>query len=130
VTGDDALWCVMKFERSGEALLNFVTGARHDPGWTISAYGRQGALIIKSGYLSGARVGDKEMAVLGIPKRLELQDKPRDPLMWSMERLLERVVGKIRGEHEALAFPSFRDGATVARVLMVSKVHRSRGWPA
>lgn len=129
VTGDDAFWCAFKFVHGGEALLNFVTGARHDPGWTISAYGRQGALIIKSGYLSGARVGDKEMAVLGIPKRLELQDKPRDPLMWSMERLLERVVGKIRGEHEALVFPTFRDGATVARVIDgIKSASESRGW--
>lgn len=129
VTGDDAFWCALKFARSGEALLNFVTGARHDPGWTINAYGRQGALVIKSGYLSGARVGDKDMAMLGIPKRLELPDKPRDPLMWSMVRLFERVVSKIRGEREALVFPTFRDGVTVARVMDgIRRASEVRGW--
>jgi predicted dehydrogenase len=123
VTGDDAFWCAMKFERGGEALLNFVTGARHDPGWSISAYGRQGTLVIKSGYLSGARVGDREMEVLGIPKRLELPDKPRDPLMWSMVRLFERVVAKIRGEKDALAHPTFRDACTVAQI--VDRIRRA-----
>ncbi len=117
VTGDDTFWGAMKFARGGEALLNFVTGARHDPGWSICAYGKEGALVIKSGYLSGARVGDKEMEVLGIPKRLELPDKPRDPLMWSMTRLFERVVAEIRGERDTLAFPTFRDAYAVARVV-------------
>ncbi len=129
VTGDDAFWCALKFAKGGEASLNFFTGVRHDPGWTINAYGRLGVLVIKSGYLSGARVGDKDMAVLGIPKRLELQDEPRDPMMWAMSKLFERVIAKIRGEHDALPFPTFRDGVVVARVIDgIRRASEARGW--
>lgn len=128
-TSDDAFWCALKFAKAGEASLNFFTGVRHDPGWTINAYGKLGVLVIKSGYLSGARIGDKDMAVLGIPKRLELKDEPRDPMMWAMSKLFERVVAKIRGERDAVAFPTFSDGVAVARVIdAVRRASDGHGW--
>jgi predicted dehydrogenase len=129
VTGDDAFWCVMRFERGGEALLNFVTGARQDLGWTIRAYGASGTLVVDSGQLLGMRDGDREMAVLPIPKRLELGDSPRDPLMWSMAKLAECVVAKIHRERDARAFPDFRDGAAVAQVIdAIRRASEMRGW--
>lgn len=128
-TGDDAFWCALKFAKAGDASLNFFTGVRHDPGWTINAYGKLGVLVIKSGYLSGARIGDKDMAVLGIPKRLELKDEPRDPMMWAMSKLFERVAAKIRGEKDALVFPTFSDGVAVAKVIdAVRRASEGRGW--
>ncbi|MBI3742497.1 MAG: Gfo/Idh/MocA family oxidoreductase, partial [Chloroflexi bacterium] len=93
ITADDALWCALQFER-GEALLNFVTGARYDPGWTINAYGALGTLVIKSGELLGRRDGDLHLEPLAIPKRLEQNEKPNDPLMWGMVKLFERVAAK------------------------------------
>lgn len=131
VTGDDAFWCALKFAKGGEAFLNFFTGVRHDPGWSINAYGRLGALVIKSGYLSGARIGDKDMAVLGIPKRLELKDEPRDPMMWAMSKLFERVVGKIRGVRNSLSFPTFGDGVRAVRVIeAIRRASEARDWYA
>lgn len=128
-TGDDAFWCALKFAKGGEAFLNFFTGVRHDPGWTINTYGRLGALVIKSGYLSGARVGDKDMAVLGIPKRLELKDEPRDPMLWAMAKLFERVIAKIREERDAFEFPTFTDGVAVAHLLdAVREASDARTW--
>jgi predicted dehydrogenase len=107
----------MQFARGGEALVSFVTGARHDPGWTISAYGQMGSLIVNSGQLVGMRDGDREMALLPIPKRLELGDNPRDPLMWSMVKLVERMVAKINGARDAKPFPDFRDGVAAAQII-------------
>ncbi|MBI3915233.1 MAG: Gfo/Idh/MocA family oxidoreductase [Chloroflexi bacterium] len=116
VTADDAFWCVMQFARGGEALLNFVTGARHDPGWTINAHGSLGTLVIKNGELWGRRDGDRELAPLGIPKRLEVTEKPNDPLLWGMVKLFERVVARIQGDN-AQIFPDFRDGVALARTI-------------
>ncbi len=113
---DDAFWCVMEFERGGEAVLSFITGARHDPGWTITAVGSVGTLVIKSGELWGRRDGDLHMAPLAIPQRLEQKEKPNDPLLWGMVRLIERVVAKIQGG-ESLPFPTFRDGVAVAEII-------------
>jgi predicted dehydrogenase len=147
---DDAFWCVLQFARGGEALLNFVTGARHDPGWAIGAYGEIGSLVVQGGQLLGMREGDREMAILPIPKRLELGDKPRDPLMWGMAKLIERVVAKINGERDALVashrqqnaplikrdtgdalrpFPDFRDGVAVARIIdAIRRASDEREW--
>lgn len=129
VTGDDAFWCVMQFTRGGEALVNFMTGARHDPGWTIHAYGQSGTLLIQSGQLLGMRVGDREMAILPIPKRLELSDQPRDPLRWGMAKLAERVVAKIDQTHDALSFPDFGDGVAVMEIIdAIRRASVERRW--
>ncbi len=129
VTGDDAFWLVLQFARGGEALVSFVTGARHDPGWTISAYGDNGSLVVSSGQLIGRRDGDREMAILPIPKRLELGDNPRDPLMWSMARLAERVAAKMNDVRSALAFPDFSDGVAVAQIVdAIRRASDERAW--
>jgi predicted dehydrogenase len=129
VSGDDAFWSVMDFAHGGEALVSFVTGARHDPGWTISAYGKKGSLVVNSGQLIGMRDGDREMALLPIPKRLELGDNPRDPLMWSMVKLAERMVAKIHRAHDAPPFPDFRDGFAVAQIIdAICRASDERTW--
>ncbi len=129
VTGDDAFWCVMQFARGGEALVNFMTGARHDPGWSLSAYGQRGTLLIQSGQLLGMRAGDREMAILPIPHRLELSDKPRDPMVWGMLKLFERVVSKITGRDESLPYPDFRDGSNVMQIIdAVRRASDERRW--
>lgn len=129
VTSDDAFWSVMRFARGGEALLNFVTGSRHESGWTISAYGSAGTLIVQSGQLLGMRDGDREIAILPIPKRLELGDNPKDPLMWSMARLAENLATKIRGEANVKSFPTLTDDIAVARVVdAIRKASDTRGW--
>lgn len=129
VTGDDAFWSVFQFAQGGEALLNFVTGARHDPGWTISAYGSAGTLIVNSGQLLGRRDGDREIALLPIPKRLELGDNPKDPLMWSMAKVAERMAAKINRESDLKPFPDFRDGIAVAKIIdAIRRASDTRGW--
>ena len=117
VTGDDAFWSVLQFARGGEALLSFVSGTRHDPGWTISAYGSQGSLVVSSGQLVGMREGDSEMAVLPVPRRLEVGDNPRDPLMWSMAKLAERMIAKVNGARDTQPFPDFRDAVAVENIV-------------
>ncbi len=129
VSGDDAFWCVFQFARGGEALFSFVTGARHDPGWTIGAYGQTGSLVNKGGQLWAMREGDREMGLLPIPKRLELGRDPDDPLMWGMAKLIERAATKINGIPESLPVPDFRDGLAVAQI--VDAIRRSsdeRRW--
>ncbi|HEX7588209.1 MAG TPA: Gfo/Idh/MocA family oxidoreductase, partial [Anaerolineae bacterium] len=118
-TGDDAFWAVLQFARGGQALLSFLTGSRHDPGWTIKVYGQKGSLIVNSGQLLGIHEGDREMAILPIPKRLELGDNPRDPLMWSMAKLLEQMAVKISREGAAEPFPDFRDGVAISQIVDV-----------
>lgn len=117
VTGDDAFWCIMQFKRGGEALVNFMTGARYDPGWTIGAYGQSGSLIVKSGQLLGMREGDREIGILPIPKRLEIGTQPSDPLMWAMARLMERQLAKINRVPDAPPVPDFGDAVAVSRVI-------------
>jgi predicted dehydrogenase len=128
-TSDDAFWCAMQFARGGEALVNFMTGARHDLGWTISAYGSKGSLVVNSGQLVGMRDGDREMAILPIPKRLELGDNPRDPLLWGTVKLAEHVCAKIQGEHDRPAFPDFHDSiASLQIVHALRRASETRGW--
>ncbi len=129
VTSDDSFWSILQFKRGGEALLNFVTGSRHDIGWTIAAYGETGTLVVQSGQLLGKRDGDREIALLPIPKRLELGDNPKDPLMWGMARLAENMAGKIRGDADAKAFPDFGDDIAVARVVdAIRRASDARAW--
>jgi len=129
VTGDDAFWSILQFERGGEALLNFVSGARQETGWTISVYGTLGTLIVQSGQLIGMREGDREITALPIPKRLELGDNPKDPLMWSMAKLADQMASQIKGESELKAFPTFHDGIQVAQVIdAIRRASNERGW--
>ncbi len=129
VTSDDTFWSVVRFARGGEALLNFVTGSRHEIGWTISAYGSMGTLIVQSGQLLGMRDGDREMTILPIPKRLELGDNPKDPLMWSMARLAENIATQIKRQGEVKPFPDFHAAIAVARVVdAIRKASDTRGW--
>jgi predicted dehydrogenase len=129
VTGDDAFWAVLQFARGGEALLSFVSGARHDPGWTIRAYGSRGSLVVNSGQLVGMREGDREMAILPVPKRLELGDNPRDPLMWGMAKLAERMIDKINGARDAKPFPDFGDAVAVENIIdAIRRASGARAW--
>jgi len=129
VTGDDAFWSVLQFERGGEALLNFVTGTRREMGWTISAYGSVGSLIVQSGQLMGMREGDREIALLPIPKRLELGDNPKDPLMWSMAKLADHLAATIKKERTVKPFPNFYDGIAVSRVVdAIRRASEARTW--
>ncbi len=69
------------------------------------------------------------MALLPIPKRLELGDNPRDPLMWAMSRLMDRALAKIGNSGEDKPFPSFQDGLAVARTIeAIRKASRERCW--
>ncbi len=129
VTGDDAFWCVMQFKNGGEALLNFFTGARHDPGWTISAYGATGSLVISNGQLLGKRDVDREMAILPIPKRLELGDNPQDPLMWAMAKLAGGLVAAIKRDANAQRLPGFGDSVAVAEIIdAIRRASEQRAW--
>ncbi len=117
VTGDDSFWCVFRFVRGGEALVNFISGARHDPGWAIGAYGSNATLLVRNGQLLAMEEGDKEMGLLPIPKRLELGDSPSDPLMWATARLLERALAKIHGKGDLAPFPNLDDDVAVLRIV-------------
>ena len=129
VTADDAFWCVLQFARGGEALLNVVSGARHDPGWTISAVGSRGSLVVQSGGLLGMRDVDREMTILPIPKRLELNDNPTDPLLWSMAKLGERLIARIKNVPDARAVPDFSAGVAVLRVIdAIRRASAAREW--
>lgn len=129
VTGDDAFWCVLQFKRGGEALVNFVTGARYDPGWTIGAYGQTGSLIVKSGQLLGMRDGDREIGILPIPKRLEIRTQPSDPLMWAMARLMERQLAKINAVPDSPPVPGFGDAVAVSQVIdAIRRSSDERRW--
>ncbi len=128
VTADDAFWSVIQFARGGAAVLTFVSGARHEPGWSISATGANGTLLLKSGELWGRRDGDLHMEPLAIPKRLEQPDKPNDPLMWGMVKLMERVAAKIRGG-DSMPFPTFRDGIVVSELIdAMRRASAERRW--
>jgi predicted dehydrogenase len=109
-TADDAFLSLLRFERGGTAILNFISGARQDAGWTIALYGTRGSLQITSGTLGGMREGEREWGLLEIPRRLELPDRPREPLMWALARLGEGLVAQIRGEKVEVPPPTFRDG--------------------
>lgn len=109
-TADDAFTSMLRFERGGTAILNFLTGARQDAGWTIALYGSRGSLQITSGSLGGMREGEREWGELEIPRRLELPDRPREPLMWALVRLVEGLLASARGEKVDNPPPNFRDG--------------------
>jgi predicted dehydrogenase len=116
-TADDAFTAMLRFRQGGLAVLNFVSGARQDSGWTIALYGSRGSLQITSGSLGGMRDGDREWGLLEIPRRLELPDRPREPLMWALVRIGEGMVRQIRGEKVDNPPPTFRDGLENLKVV-------------
>jgi predicted dehydrogenase len=122
-TADDAFTSLLRFAKGGTAILNFVSGARQDTGWTISLYGSRGSLQITSGSLAGMREGEREWGVLEIPRRLELPDRPREPLMWALVRLVEGMLAQVRGEKIDNPPPSFCDG--VENLKVVDAIKRS-----
>lgn len=117
VTTDDAFWCILDFNSGGEAIIDFVTGARHDAGWTIGIYGEVGSFLIKSGQLWARREGEREMELLPIPKRLEFPENPKDPLMWAMTQIIDRTAAKIRKVPNALAIPDFGDELALEEIV-------------
>lgn len=116
-TADDAFTSLLRFKRGGLAVLNFISGARQDAGWMIGLYGSKGSLQITSGSLAGMRAGDKEWGLLEIPRRLELPDRPREPLLWALVRLGEALLQRMRGEKPAPEPPSFRDGVENSKIV-------------
>jgi UDP-N-acetyl-2-amino-2-deoxyglucuronate dehydrogenase len=122
-TADDAFTALLRFQRGGLAVLNFVSGTRQDAGWTIALYGSRGSLQITSGSLGGMRDGDREWGMLEIPRRFELPDRPREPLMWALARLSEGIVRQVRGEKLDNPPPTFRDG--LENLKIVDAIKRS-----
>jgi predicted dehydrogenase len=122
-TADDAFTALLRFERGGLAILNFISGARQDAGWTIALYGSHGSLQITSGSLGGMREGDREWGLLEIPRRLDLPDRPREPLLWALARLLDGLVLQVRGEKPDKPPPSFREG--LENLKIVDAIKRS-----
>lgn len=117
-TADDSFLSLFRFENGGTAILNFISGARHEPGWTIGLYGSRGTLVITSGTLSGKLDTERDFGLIEIPRRLELPDRPREPLMWASVRLLEGLTAQIRGEKlEGSSLPSLRDAVRNHKVM-------------
>ncbi|MBI3741433.1 MAG: hypothetical protein HY257_06720 [Chloroflexi bacterium] len=76
----------------------------------------------------GRRDGDLHLEPLAIPKRLEQNEKPNDPLMWGMVKLFERVAAKILSG-ESLPFPDFCDGVAVAQMIdAIKRASDAREW--
>lgn len=117
-TADDSFLALLRFESGGTAILNFISGARHEPGWTIGLYGSRGTLVITSGTLSGKLDTERDFGLIEIPRRLELPDRPREPLMWASVRLLEGLIAQLRGEKlEGATLPNLRDAVRNHKVM-------------
>jgi predicted dehydrogenase len=117
-TADDAFTAMLKFEDGGIALLNFVSGARQDTPWSITLVGSRATLQITSGALSGKRDTERDFGQLQIPRRLELPDRPREPLMWALTELVTDLTKQMRGQSlEGRAPPTFQEAATTYRVM-------------
>lgn len=117
VTADDAFTALFKFAQGGTGVMNFVSGTRHDPGWTVSLFGTRGTLIVTTGMLTGTRDGEGEIGRLEIPRRLELPDRPRDPLLWGLTNIGENLVAQIRGDKIQTPAPTFREALAVHRAM-------------
>ncbi len=117
-TADDTFVALLKFGENGLAVLNFVTGARQDQPWSIALVGSAGSLQITSGTLSGKRDTERDFGLIEIPRRLELPDRPREPLMWALSELVGDVVKEMRGESlEGRSPPTFEDAVRTHRVM-------------
>lgn len=117
-TGDDTFVSLVRFEKGGTAILNFISGARHDAGWSINLYGSRATLVITSGTLSGKRDTERDFGLIEIPRRLELPDRPREPLMWALVELFSGLTAQLRGEKmEGRVPPTLRDGLSAHQVM-------------
>lgn len=117
-TADDTFVAMLKFENGGMAVLNFMTGARQDQPWAISLYGSRATLQITSGSLSGRRETERDFGLIEIPRRFELPDRPREPLMWALCELATGLVAQARGEKlEGRIPPTFHDAVRAHKVM-------------
>jgi predicted dehydrogenase len=117
-TADDTFLALLKFENGGTAILNFLTGARQDQPWTISLVGSRATLQITSGSLAGKRDTERDFGLIEIPRRLELPDRPREPLMWAMCELATGLTKQILGEKmEGRVPPTLADAVRVHKVM-------------
>lgn len=118
VTADDVFTAMMRFDKGGMAVLNFVSGARQDTPWHITLIGSRATLQITSGSLSGKRDTERDFGQLQIPRRLELPDRPREPLMWALCELTTDLTKQMRGETlEGRKPPTFQDAAQTYRAM-------------
>ena len=117
-TADDTFLSLLKFENGGTAILNFITGARQDQPWNISLVGSRATLQITSGTLAGKRDTERDFGLIEIPRRLELPDRPREPLMWALCELATDFTKQIQGvELEGRAPPTFDDALKTHKVM-------------
>lgn len=117
-TADDTFLALLKFENGGTAILNFVTGARQDQAWSITLVGSRATMQITSGSLAGKRDTERDFGLIEIPRRLELPDRPREPLMWALCELAGDLTKQMRGQ-ELLgrAPPTFQDAVNTHKVM-------------
>jgi predicted dehydrogenase len=116
-TADDTFLALLKFENGGTAILNFISGARQDQPWNISLVGSQATLQITSGTLSGKRDTERDFGLMEIPRRFELPDRPREPLMWALTELIDGLAGQIRGESPTRVPPTLKDALQTHKVM-------------
>lgn len=117
-TADDSFLSLLKFENGGTAILNFITGARQDLPWSISLVGSQATLQITSGSLSGKRDTERDFGLIEIPRRLELPDRPREPLMWALCELTTDLTKQMQGvTTEGRKPPTFQDAVNTHKVM-------------
>lgn len=116
-TADDVFLSLVRFRGGGTAILNFMTGARQDQPWSISLVGSQATLQITSGSLAGKRDTERDFGKLEIPRRLELPDRPREPLMWALCELATGLAEQARGAEAARKPPTFRDAVQAHKVM-------------
>lgn len=117
-TADDSFLSLLKFENGGTAILNFITGARQDQSWSITLVGSRATLQITSGTLSGKRDTERDFGLIEIPRRLELPDRPREPLMWALCELATDLTKQMQGEKlEGRVPPTFNDAVMTHRVM-------------
>lgn len=121
-SAEDTFLALLKFEQGGTAILNFITGARQDLPWSISLIGSRASLQITSGALSGKRDTERDFGLLEIPRRLELPDRPREPLMWALCEEINQLARQINGETlESRAPPTFQDAVRTHKVMEAIK---------
>lgn len=117
-TADDCFLALLKFESGGTAILNFITGMRQDAPWQIALVGSRATLQITSGTLAGKRDTERDFGLIEIPRRLELPDRPREPLMWAMCELLTGLSAQARGEKlEGRVPPTLQDAVKTHKVM-------------
>lgn len=117
-TADDTFLSLLKFENGGTAILNFISGTRHDLPWSISLIGSTATLQITSGTLSGKRDTERDFGLIEIPRRLELPDRPREPLMWALTELTNGLIKQMQGETiEGRVPPTFQDALNTHKVM-------------